>query len=108
MSKLARGSRRSPDSRVRNSVALVIALVIALAGTTAMLVAIYHERRMHGHRQPGVTYGKATFRRDGGWRRTDLFTETGLAHQRRASRFGVAGALLWLLALIAWILLNGI
>jgi hypothetical protein len=76
-----------------------VALVVASLGTAAMLVAIYHERRMHRHRQPGVTYGQATFRRDGGWRRTDLFTSEGLAHQRRASRFGVTGAALWLLAL---------
>jgi len=64
-----------------------------------MLVAVYHERRMHRHRRPGVSYAAATFRRDGGWRRADLFTEQGLAHQRRASSFGVLGAAFWLLSL---------
>jgi hypothetical protein len=67
-----------------------------------MGVAIYNERRMHRHRQPGVTYAQATYRRDGGWRRTDLFTPEGLAYQRQASRYGVVGAALWVLALIAW------
>lgn len=74
-------------------------VALAIAGTVSMLAAVYNERRMHRHRQPGVTYRQATLRRDGGWRRTDLFTEQGLAHQRRASRFGVTGAALWLLAL---------
>ncbi|HMC54251.1 MAG TPA: hypothetical protein VKH19_03700 [Gemmatimonadaceae bacterium] len=59
---------------------------------------------MHRHRRPGVTYAQATFRRDGGWRRTDLFSAEGLAHQRRASTFGVTGAALWLLALALMLL----
>ena len=59
---------------------------------------------MHRHRQPGVTYAQATFRRDGGWRRTDLFTESGLQYQRRASRYGAIEILLWILALIAGII----
>jgi hypothetical protein len=50
-----------------------------------------------------VTYAQATFRRDGAWRRADLFTPTGLAFQKQASRYGVLGALLWILALIAGI-----
>lgn len=78
-----------------------VATTLILAGTLLMAVAIYHERRMHRHRQPGVTYAEATFRRDGGWRRNDLFTPEGLRHQRLASGFGVPGALLWLLGLIA-------
>ena len=71
-----------------------------------MAAAIYNERRMHRHRQPGVTYGQATYRRDGGWRRADLFTAEGLAYQRKASTLGITGAALWLLALIAWIFLQ--
>ena len=71
-----------------------------------MLVAVVNERRMHRHRQPGVTYAQATFRRDGGWRRTDLFTDEGLRYQRQASRYGVTGAALWILALLAAMILS--
>jgi len=67
-----------------------------------MAVAVYNERRMHRHRQPGVTYAQATFRKDGAWRRADIFTPEGLRHQRLASGFGVPGALLWVAGLIAW------
>jgi hypothetical protein len=70
-----------------------------------MGVAVFHERRMHRHRQPGVTYTQATFRKDGGWRRKDLFTPAGLHNQHRASRYGVLGLLLWILALVAAIFL---
>jgi hypothetical protein len=66
-------------------------------------VAIVNERRMHRHRQPGITYAQATYRRDGGWRRADLFTVEGLAFQRRASRYGVIGAALWVLALVVYV-----
>lgn len=69
-----------------------------------MGAAIVNERRMHRHRQPGVTYAQATYRRDGGWRRRDLFTPEGLAYQRQASRYGVIGAALWILALLAYII----
>jgi hypothetical protein len=65
-----------------------------------MAVAVFNERRMHRHRQSGVSYAQATFRKDGGWRRTDLFTPVGLQYQRRASRYGVVSALLWILALV--------
>ena len=92
----------APDFLVHDYIAAAIFLI----GSMSVLVAVYHERRMHRHRQPGVTYAQATFRRDGGWRRTDLFTEQGLAHQRRASRFGVTGALLWLVALLVWTVLS--
>jgi hypothetical protein len=81
---------------------LLIPAALALVGTILMAAAVRNERRMHRHRQPGVTYAMATYRRDGGWRRADLFTPEGLAYQRRASRYGVTGAALWLLALIAW------
>jgi hypothetical protein len=56
---------------------------------------------MQKHRQPGVSYRDVTFRKDGGWKREDLFTEAGLAHQKRASTFGVVGLLFLLLALSA-------
>lgn len=83
----------------------LVPLVIGTLGTLSMGIAVYNERRMQRHRQPGVTYGQATFRRDGGWRNTALFTETGLAHQRQASRYGVIGAALWVVALGAWLLI---
>jgi hypothetical protein len=83
---------------------LVLPATLAVAGTISMGVAIYHERRMHRHRQPGVTYAQATFRRDGSWRRTDIFTPEGLRHQQQASKFGVTGALLWVASLIVLVL----
>ena len=61
---------------------------------------------MQRHRQPGITYREATFRRDGGWRRADLFTERGLDCQRHASRWGVAGGALLVAGLLAWIVLG--
>ena len=76
----------------------------AALGTGAFIVAIRHERLMQRHRQPGVSYRDVTLRRDGGWRRTDLFAPEGLVHQRRASTFGVAGVLCWLAAIVVWIL----
>jgi len=77
----------------------------ALAGAVAATLAIVSERRMQQHRQPGVTYGAVTFRRDGGWRRPELFTARGLEYQAQASRFGVAAAVFWLVALLSWVLL---
>lgn len=88
------------------TVQLAVASTVALAGTVAMVLAVSHERRMHRWRRPGVSYAAATFRRDGGWRRDDLFTAEGLAHQRLASRWGVTGAGLWILALLCWIALG--
>lgn len=87
---------------------LRVALVLgfAVAGAAATLVAVLNERRMHRHRQPGVSYWSATWRRDGGWRRTDLFTTDGLRYQREAARWGWAGALLWVLALVALVILK--
>jgi AraC family transcriptional regulator of adaptative response / DNA-3-methyladenine glycosylase II len=42
---------------------------------------------------------------DGAWRRSDLFTEQGLAYQRVAARWGVTGAIALLAAfLAAWLL----
>ena len=76
-------------------------LAITLFGLAMICwgIAIVNERRMQKHRQPGVSYRDVTFRRDGGWRRTDLFTEAGLTYQRRASTFGVLGLVFLLLAL---------
>ena len=82
----------------------MVAGVLAVAGTLLMGVAVYNERRMQRHRQPGVTYAQVTLRKDGGWRRSDLFTEEGLKYQRRASGFGVPAAFLWALAVGAWAL----
>jgi hypothetical protein len=82
---------------------IVAAAVLALAGNVFVIVAIYNERRMQRHRQPGVSYAQATFRRDGGWRRDDLFTPEGLTYQRRAAGFGVIALVLWILAMGAWL-----
>jgi hypothetical protein len=80
----------------------VIPAALAIGGLVLMVMAVFNERRMQRHRQPGVTYAQATFRRDGGWRRTDLFTPAGLQYQRQASRYGVSGALLLVFALVGW------
>ena len=76
-----------------------IAIALAVAGTLSLTVAVLNERRMQRHRQPGVTYAQVTLRRDGGWRREDLFTPRGLEYQSKAARFGVVGAALWILAI---------
>ena len=79
----------------------MLAGVLFLAGSIAMALAVRQERLMQRHRQPGVSYRDVTLRRDGGWRRGDLFTPAGLHHQRHASRFGLIGAVLWVAALLA-------
>jgi hypothetical protein len=81
----------------------VASLLAALVGSGAAAIAIYHERRMQRYRQPGVTYAAVTFRRDGAWRRAELFKAEGLVHQARAARFGIMAAGCWVLALILWI-----
>ena len=78
----------------------VLFMLLFACGCVSMTVAVVYERRMHRHRQPGVSYREATFRRDGGWRNTDLFTEEGLRLQRRASTFGVLGAAFWVFGLL--------
>ena len=83
----------------------IIAATLGGLGLLSAAVAIFHERRMQRFRLPGVTYAEATLRRDGGWRRADLFAPEGLAHQRQASKFGILAAALWLLALISFALL---
>lgn len=83
----------------------VVALLLFAFGVLAFVMAIRHERRMQRHRHPGVSYRQATLRRDGGWRREDLFTGAGLDHQRQASRFGLTGVVFWIAAIVAWIIL---
>jgi hypothetical protein len=87
--------------RVVPTTALLLAVLCALMAVVALAIAIVNERRMQRHRQPGISYAAVTFRRDGAWRRADLFTDTGLAFQRRAAKWGMIGAGLLLLALIA-------
>jgi hypothetical protein len=85
----------------------MVTSALALVAIGAWTMAVLNERRMHRHRQPGVSYSAATFRRDGGWRRGELFSAEGLAFQRKASGYGIAGVVLMLLALAAWIVLGG-
>ena len=77
--------------------------LLAVAGTISAAYAVVCERRMQRHRKPGVTYWQATLRRDGGWRRADLFSTDGLRIQRSASKYGIIAAALWLGALLIWI-----
>ena len=86
---------------------LLASSVLALVAVAFFAAAVVHERRMHGHRRPGVSYRRATFRRDGGWRRGDLFTEDGLRHQQRASLYGITGAALLIASILAWMVLGG-
>jgi hypothetical protein len=86
---------------------VIASSLVALVGVGFLAAAITHERRMHAHRQPGVNYSQATFRRDGGWRRRDLFTDTGLFHQQRASLCGMTGAALLLASVFIWAMLGG-
>jgi hypothetical protein len=85
---------------------LVVSAMLAVAGVACLVAAVVHERMMQRHRKPGVSYADATVRRDGGWKRNDLFTPAGLGHQRRASAFGVAGALLLLVSVAVWAVLG--
>jgi hypothetical protein len=80
--------------------------ILALLGVAFLAAAVVHERRMHAHRRPGVTYAQATLRRDGGWRRGDLFTEAGLRHQRRASLCGITGAAFLVASILTWMALG--
>ncbi len=82
----------------------IIPIVLVVFGAVSLVLAVFYERRMHRHRLPGVSYAEATFRRDGGWRRTDLFSTEGLENQRRASRYGLLGVLLWIVALLSYII----
>ena len=91
---------------LRMTAQTIVAGSFALAGVVSAAIAIRHERRMHRHRQTGVSYGAATLRRDGGWRRKDLFTDDGLRAQSQAARFGILAGVLWLLALIVFVALG--
>lgn len=88
------------------SVQLLVAALLAFLSIASFVIAVVHERQMHRHRQPGVSYAAATLRRDGGWRQRALFTAQGLRHQRRASFFGVLGSALGLAAIVAWVVLS--
>ena len=88
-----------------SAIGAIIPPAIGALGVIAAVVAIAFERRMHRHRQPGVSYWQATWRRDGGWRRDDLFTPEGLTLQREAARWGWTAGALWLAAIVAWIAL---
>jgi acetylornithine deacetylase/succinyl-diaminopimelate desuccinylase-like protein len=81
------------------SVRLLTSSALALLGTFSVALAVLNERRMQKHRQPGITYADVTFRKDGAWKRTDLFTHEGLAYQRKAARFGFIAVTSWLAAL---------
>ena len=83
-----------------------VAGAMAVAGCACLATAVTYERRMQRHRQPGVTYADATLRKDGGWRRSDLFTPVGLQLQRKASLWGVTGGVLLLASIAAWIVLG--
>jgi hypothetical protein len=85
---------------------LMVAAALGVAGVVSLLIAVVHERRMQQYRRHGVSYREVTLRRDGGWRRDDLFGPEGLAHQRQASRWGLAGAVLLIAGLISWIVLG--
>lgn len=85
---------------------VVVASTIAVAGVASLATAVSYERRMHRHRQPGVSYVEATLRKDGGWRRSDLFTPVGLQLQRKASLWGVTGGVLLLASIAAWMVLG--
>ena len=76
---------------------------LSAIGVVFAAIAVLNERRMQRHRQRGVTYAQVTFRKDGAWRRADLFTPEGLAYQARAARYGMLAAFCWVLALIAWV-----
>ena len=89
------------------TVQVVVSGVLAAAGVVCASLAVRSERRMQRHRQPGVGYAAVTLRRDGGWRRGDLFTAEGLRHQARASRLGALAAGLWVAALATWVALGG-
>jgi hypothetical protein len=81
-------------------------MVLSAAGVVALAIAVVNERRMQRHRQPGVSYWDVTLRRDGAWRRADLFTDTGLALQRRAAKWGIIGTVLLAEALIVLALIG--
>ena len=84
----------------------MIPLLVGLAAATiaALARAVVNERRMQRHRQPGVSYWDVTLRRDGAWRRKDLFTDEGLAYQSQAAKWGMIGTVLLIMTVGAWYL----
>jgi hypothetical protein len=84
-------------------VAFLMTVGLGSFGLLAIAVAIWNERLMQRHRQRGVSYRQVTWRWDGGWRRSDLFTEQGLLHQRRAAKWGFIGVGCVLLALMTYL-----
>jgi hypothetical protein len=78
----------------------VVSAVFFGLGLVAAGAAIWHERLMQRHRLPGVSYRAVTFRRDGGWRRADLFAPDGLRHQSRAARYGLLAVVNWVAGLV--------
>ena len=86
---------------------VVMLLILLLLGPAIVgsVLAVVNERRMQRHRQPGVGYWQVTLRRDGGWRGGDLFTETGLAYQRRAAKWGLIGTGCLASAVVLWVIL---
>ena len=89
------------------TVQTTITASLAIGGTLAATVAVVNERRMQRHRLPGVGYADVTLRRDGAWRRNDLFSAEGLAYQRLAAKYGFYAVVLWVLSLAAWIVFAG-
>lgn len=87
---------------------LIAVLLVALAAATivALTIAVVKERRMQRHRQPGVSYWDVTLRRDGAWRRKDLFTDEGLVYQGQAAKWGMIGTAALVVTLIVWYLIN--
>ena len=82
----------------------VMKTLIAI-GLVSLAWAVVNERRMQKHRRSGVSYREATLRRDGGWKRSDLFTDAGLAYQGQAAKWGFLGTVSLLVAfLLAWLL----
>ena len=86
---------------------MILALVPAVLGVIALAIGIWNERMMQRHRRPGVSYRDVTFRSDGGWRRRELFSDEGLAYQRRASAFGFSGLMLLVIALVMRVVIPG-
>lgn len=84
---------------------MIVSSAFAVIGLVAVIVAVTNERRMQRHRRPNVSYADVTFRRDGAWRRKDLFDAQGLVYQRRAAASGMLAAACWLTAIVAWALL---
>jgi hypothetical protein len=80
----------------------LLGLVTLSLGIVSLTTAIVNERRMQRHRQPGVSYADVTLRRDGGWKRAELFTDEGLRFQRRAAKWGFYGMVFIVLTAILW------